>query len=153
MESESARLRKSFFIFLGHQTCGSLMGLLASLSIPEHPKALYSTTPNGLQKPCQLPMFSCCFRWRSRSLANSSGERCGVCSVFWIFAMAVLHAGAWWAASGLRVIATITLADSELLLLGVEASGYLDIGLVYRLRQKESAVGFEDLVEELLEAV
>jgi hypothetical protein len=33
---------------------------------------------------------------------------------------------------GLRVIAVITLAASELLLLEAEASGYLDIELVYR---------------------
>jgi len=67
-------------------------------------------------------------------------------------------------------MAVITLADSQLLLLEVEASGYLDIELVYRLRQKESlgsvkqkiirkiqqkepAFGFEDLVRETLEAV
>jgi hypothetical protein len=64
-------------------------------------------------------------------------------------------------------MAVITLADSQLLLLEVEASGYLDIELVYRLKQKEplgsvkqkiirkiqqneSAFGFEDLVRETL---
>ena len=52
-------------------------------------------------------MFSCCLRWRSRSLANSSGERCDACSVFWILAMAVFHAGAWWAARLTRVIVLI----------------------------------------------
>ena len=58
----------------------------------------------------------------------------------------------------------------ELLLRDVEAKGYLDIELVYRLRQKESlrsvkqkivrsieqnesAICFEDLVRELLETV
>ena len=58
----------------------------------------------------------------------------------------------------------------ELVLRDVEAKGYLDIELVYRLRQKESlgsvkqkivrkiqlnesAICFEDLVRELLETV
>ena len=58
----------------------------------------------------------------------------------------------------------------ELLLRDVDAGGYLDIELVYRLRQKESlgsvkqkivrkiqlnesAICFEDLVRELLETV
>ena len=57
------------------------------------------------------------------------------------------------AARGLRVIAAITLANSELLLGNVEASGYLDIELVYRLRPKKPVFGFEDLVRETLEAV
>ena len=52
----------------------------------------------------------------------------------------------------MRVIAAITLANSELLLGNVEASGYLDIELVYRLRPKEPVFGFEDLVRETLEA-
>ena len=39
---------------------------------------------------------------------------------------------------GLRVIAAITLGTSRLLLRNVDAKGYLDIELVYRLRQKES---------------
>jgi hypothetical protein len=84
--------------------------------------------------------------------------------------MAPFQAGAWWAARLSRVIVHITLAGSQLLLLEVEASGYLDIELVYRLRQKESlgsvkqkiirkiqqnesAFCFEDLVRELLETV
>ena len=113
-------------------------------------------------------MFSCCLRWRSRSLANSSGERCGVCSLFWALAMAPFHAGAWWAARLSRVIAPITLAASQLLLRDVDAGGYLDIELVYRLRQKESlgsvkqkivrkiqqnvsTVCFEDSVRDALE--
>jgi hypothetical protein len=62
------------------------------------------------------------------------------------------------------------LPASPLLLRDVDAKGFLDIGLVYRLRQKESlasvkqkivrriqqndsALCFEDLVTELLEAV
>ena len=52
-----------------------------------------------------------------------------------------------------RVIVHITLADSQLALQGVDEKGYLDIELVYRLRQKEPVVGFEDLVRETLEAV
>jgi hypothetical protein len=84
--------------------------------------------------------------------------------------MAVFHAGAWWAARYSRVIVPITLAASELLLRDADAKGYLDIELIYRLRQKESlgsvkqkivrkirqnesAVCFEDAVVELLEAV
>ena len=84
--------------------------------------------------------------------------------------MAVFHAGAWWAARLSRVIAAITLVASQLLLRDVDTKGYLDIELVYRLRQKESlgsvkqkivrkiqrnesAVCFEDLVRESLEAV
>jgi len=68
-----------------------------------------------------------------------------------------------------RVIATITLAASQLLLRDVDARGYLDIELVYRLRQKESlgsvkqkivrriqqnesSFCFEDVVRELMEA-
>jgi hypothetical protein len=66
-----------------------------------------------------------------------------------------------------RVIVHITLAGSQLLPRDVDAKGYLDIELVYRLRQKESlgavkqklvrkiqqnesAFCFEDLVTELL---
>ena len=84
--------------------------------------------------------------------------------------MAVFHAGAWWAARLTRVIAANTLADSELILRDVYAKGYLDIELVYRLRQKESlgsveqkivrkiqrneaAFCFEELVREALEIV
>ena len=84
--------------------------------------------------------------------------------------MAPFHAGAWWAAMLTRVIAVITLADSELLLRDVDAKGYLDIELVYRLRQKESlgsvkqkivrkiqqnesVLCFEELVREALEIV
>lgn len=84
--------------------------------------------------------------------------------------MAVFHAGARWAARLSRVIADNTLAGSELLLRDVDAKGYLDSELVYRLRQKESlgsvkqkivrriqqnecAFCFEDLVREALEAV
>ena len=84
--------------------------------------------------------------------------------------MAPFHAGAWWAARLRRVIAVITLPASQLLLRDVEAKGYLDIELVYRLRQKESlgsvkqkivrkiqqnesVLCFEDLVRELLEAI
>jgi len=52
-----------------------------------------------------------------------------------------------------RVIATITLAGSELLLLNAEASGYLEIELVYRLRPTEPVVAFEDWVRETLESV
>lgn len=79
--------------------------------------------------------------------------------------MAVFHAGVWWAARFSRVIAAITLTGSGLLFRDVEAKGYLDIELVYRLRQKESlgsvkqkivrkiqqkeaAFSFEDLVWE-----
>ena len=50
----------------------------------------------------------------------------------------------------MRGIAAITLAGSQLALQGVDAKDYLDIELVYRLRQKEPAVGFEDLVRETL---
>ena len=53
----------------------------------------------------------------------------------------------------MRVIAAITLAGSELLLLDVDAKGHIGIGLVYRLRPKEPVFGFEDLVRETLEAV
>jgi hypothetical protein len=84
--------------------------------------------------------------------------------------MALFQAVAWWAARLSRVIAAITLAGSGLLLQDVDAKGYLDIELVYRLRQKESlgsvkqkivrklqqnesAFCFEDLVREILEAV
>ena len=42
------------------------------------------------------------------------------------------------------------MAGSQLALQGVDAKDYLDIELVYRLRQKEPAVGFEDLVRETL---
>jgi hypothetical protein len=45
------------------------------------------------------------------------------------------------------------LAGSQLLLLKAEASGYLDIELVYRLRPKELVVAFEDLVRETFESV
>jgi hypothetical protein len=48
------------------------------------------------------------------------------------FAPAAASSEAWWAARLTRIIAAITLAGSELLLLEAEASGYLDIGLVYR---------------------
>jgi hypothetical protein len=51
-----------------------------------------------------------------------------------------------------RVIATITLAGSELLLRDVEAKGYLDIELVYRLRQREPALGFEAMVRAALQS-
>jgi hypothetical protein len=51
--------------------------------------------------------------------------------------MAPFHAEAWWAAMGLRVIAAITLGGSELLLRDVDAKGFLDIELVWQLRQKE----------------
>jgi len=82
--------------------------------------------------------------------------------------MEAFHAGVWWAARLSRVIATNTLAVSELLLRDFEAKCYLDIELVWRLRQKESlgsvkqkivsklqqnesAFCFENLVRELLE--
>ena len=55
--------------------------------------------------------------------------------------------------SGLRVIAAITLAGSELLLRDVDAKGHIGIRLVYRLRPKEPVLCFEDLVRETLEAV
>jgi hypothetical protein len=81
--------------------------------------------------------------------------------------MELFHAGAWWAARLSRVIAAITLPGSGLLLRDVDAKGYLDIELVYRLRQKESlgsvkqkivrriqqnesAFCFEELVTEFL---
>jgi hypothetical protein len=84
--------------------------------------------------------------------------------------MEPFHAGAWWAARVSRVIAAFTLAASALLLRDVEAKGYLDIELVYRLRQKESlgsvkqkivrkiqqnesALRFEDWVRKTLEDV
>jgi hypothetical protein len=84
--------------------------------------------------------------------------------------MAVFHAGAWWAARGLRVIAPSTLPASDLILRDVDAKGCLDIELLYGLRQKESlgsvkqkivrkiqqnesAFCFEELVRETLEAV
>ena len=66
--------------------------------------------------------------------------------------MAPFHAGAWWAAMLTRVIVHITLARSQLLLRDVDAKGYLDIELVYRLRPTKPVVGFEDLVRETLEA-
>ncbi len=50
--------------------------------------------------------------------------------------MAVFHAGAWWAARGLRVIAVITLAGSELLLRNVDSKRYVDSELVYLRGQK-----------------
>jgi hypothetical protein len=84
--------------------------------------------------------------------------------------MTRFHAGARWAVRLSRVLAANALADSELLLRDVDAKGYLDIELVYRLRKKESlgsvkqqivrkiqqnesAFSFEDLVRESLEAV
>ena len=111
-------------------------------------------------KTKELPYFC-----RASSLLSS---RKVTRPIFWTFAMTVFHAGAWWAARFSRVIADITLADSELLLRDLDAKGYLDIELVYRLRQKESlgsvkqkivrkiqqnesAFCFEDLVRETLE--
>jgi len=84
--------------------------------------------------------------------------------------MTRFHAGARWAVRLSRVLAANALADSELLLRDVDAKGYLDIELVYRLRKKESlgsvkqqivrkiqqnesAFCSEDLVREVLEAV
>jgi hypothetical protein len=81
--------------------------------------------------------------------------------------MKPFHAGVRWAARLSRVIAAITLTGSGLLFRDVDAKGYLDIELVYRLRQKESlssvkqkivrkiqqnvsTVCFEDLVTALL---
>ncbi len=51
--------------------------------------------------------------------------------------MGVFQAVAWWAARLSRVIVPITLAASQLLLRDVDAKGYLDIELVWKLRQKE----------------
>lgn len=84
-------------------------------------------------------------------------------------ASANLHPAHALAVASDRVYVTALLA-SELILRDVDAKGYLKIELVYRLRQKESlgsvkqkvvrkiqqnesAVCFEELVRELLEAV
>jgi hypothetical protein len=45
------------------------------------------------------------------------------------------------------------LAGSQLLLLKAEASGYLNIELVYRLRPKEPVVAFEDWVRATFESI